>query len=81
MKKDVQTLYSYYLFDKHQHVSFPFLKAKYVIKVLDYVDRFLVDPSQFRHRYVSYSEKKRFVIRQLRVDTIKEKNSFPGTTF
>jgi len=44
-KKDIKALYSYYLFQRVEHIRFPVLEPKYVIKVLDYVDGFKIDTS------------------------------------
>lgn len=69
---DIKTLYSYYLFEKIKHTSFPVLESKYVIQVLDYVDSFPVDTLQYKHRLVSYQKKKQFVQQQLLIDTIMD---------
>ena len=74
-KGDVNALYSYYIFKKVKHTSFPVLESKFVIKVLDYVDKFPVDTLQNKHRLVSYQEKKRFVQQQLLIDTVTESKS------
>ena len=78
-EKDIRTLYSYYLFGSHEHIMFPVLEAKYVIKILDYVDKFPVDTSQFRHRLVSYSEKKKYVYEHLTKDTVRKQINFVDT--
>jgi len=69
---DIKALYSYYLFKKIKHTSFPVLESKYVVKVLDYVDSFSVDTLQYKHRLVSYPEKKKFVQQQLLIDTVAD---------
>jgi len=69
-KKDIKALYSYYLFQRVEHIRFPVLEPKYVIKVLDYVDGFKIDTSQFKHRLTSSLLKKRFVEYQLINDTL-----------
>jgi hypothetical protein len=70
---DIKTLYAYYLFDKIKHTNFPALEPKYVIKILDYVDSFPTDTLAFKHRHVSYSDKKRFVELHKAKDTIAER--------
>lgn len=73
-RKDINALYSYYLFGKSKHIIYPALESSAIIKILDYVDSFPVDTAQYKHRLVSYQEKKKFVQYQLRVDTVPESN-------
>ena len=80
-KKDICALYSYYLFGNHKHTMFPALKAKYVVKILDYVDKFPADTSQYKHRFVSYSQKQKYVYEHLAKDTIREQINWVDTTF
>ena len=70
-KKDTRTLYSYYLFGKMKHVSFPMFEQKYIVKILDYVDGFPDAPSQYKHRLVSAAEKLKYVNEQVLKDTVE----------
>ena len=70
-KKDTRTLYSYYLFGKMKHVSFPAFEEKYIVKILDYVDGFPDAPSQYKHRLVSVPEKLKYVNEQVLKDTVE----------
>lgn len=72
-KKDIRTLYSYYLFGSHEHLLFSGLESNFVVKILDYVDKFPVDTFQFRHRFVSNSEKQKYVYEQLAKYTVRPK--------
>lgn len=58
---DINATYSYYLFNQIRHNSFPALEEKYIISVLDYVDRLSLDSSQINHRFVSKEEKLKFI--------------------
>lgn len=71
-QKDINTLYIYYLFGKRKHIIYPALESSAIIKILDYVDSFPLDAAQYKHRSVSYQEKKKFVQYQLRIDIVPE---------
>lgn len=71
-KKDVRTLYSFYSFGKLKHISWPQLEQKYIVAILNYVDSYPADPTQYKHRLVSEAEKTSYVREQLLKDTIKE---------
>jgi hypothetical protein len=47
------------------------LEEKYIVKILDYVDSYPTDQTQYRHRQVSEAEKIKYVNAQLLKDTVR----------
>jgi hypothetical protein len=59
-KRDVKALFGHYKFQLAQP-SFTNLTTREIIKILDYVDSFPYDSSQYEYRKVSESEKREYV--------------------
>jgi cytochrome c len=79
--KDTRALYSYYIFHKTPHIRFPVLQKEYIVKVLDYVDSYPTDTSQYRHRLVRKTDKLVFIKKHISVDTVNYELKNDTTSF